>query len=168
MKENKRSKHKKKQFRRDPNKQYIKKFRIYPSFLYSRLDKWLKKMSLSGWHVVHCGFLFFWFEKGEPMNKEYFTYDYLSAYEGAYSIDLRFPFWEKTYGVKRKKSIINSNQAKKRNIIEIDTKKIDIKKDAGYLELISDRNRLSLRFFIRNLAVIAIVILILLLLILLL
>ena len=54
----------------DPRKQYLKKFKIYPTFWYGRLDKWLKEMSKSGWHIVHVGWFFFWFERGEPLEKE--------------------------------------------------------------------------------------------------
>ncbi len=73
-----------------PGKEYIKIIRMYPAFLYHRLDKWLKLMSRSGWHIVHCGLFTFWFEKGKPIEKEYFTYG-LSTQEGKYSISLRYP-----------------------------------------------------------------------------
>ena len=135
------------------SKQYVKKLRIYPAFLYHRLDKWLKQMSADGWHIVDCGILFFWFEKGEPEEKEYFTYG-LSTQEGKYSISLRYPFLEKTYGVKKKKSKINSNEGKKHQIVEIDLNRIDVNNDVGYRELIEDRNRLYLRYFIRNFSII--------------
>lgn len=135
-------------FRKDPQKRYIKKFRFYPSFLYCRLDKWLKKMSATGWHVVHCGIFFFWFEEGEPGIKEYFTYG-LSTQEGKYDINLRHPFLEKTYGVEPKKSKINANRSKTLQIVEIDTAKIDVNNNVGYKELISDRNSLYLKYFIK-------------------
>lgn len=138
-------------FYKNPEKQYVKKFRIYPSFLYRSLDKWLKSMSVKGWHIVHCGLFFFLFEKGEPCEKEYFTYSHLVApNEGKYDVSLRFPFLENTYGVNKKKSQINANETKAHQIIEIDLKRIDVEKDVGYQELVSERNRLYLRHFIRN------------------
>ena len=99
-------------------------------------------MSAEGWHIVHCGIFFFVFEKGEPKNKEYFTYG-LSAQEGKYNIELMHPFLEKRYGVKAKRSKINANRSKSLQIVEIDTDKIDVNNDIGYKELISDRNSLS-------------------------
>ncbi|MBE6554617.1 MAG: DUF2812 domain-containing protein [Ruminococcaceae bacterium] len=144
-----------KKFQRDPQKQYIKRFRVYPSFMYAHLDWWLKTMSLSGWHIVHCGLFIFYFEKGAPSEKEYFTYSD-PVNEGYYSIQLRHPFLEKNYGVKKKKSKINANEAKAHQIVEIDLQKIDVQKDVGYKEMVSDRNRLYLRFFIRNISMILI------------
>ena len=138
----------KKRFVPSADKQYIKKFRIYPPFLYFMLDKWLKKMSSEGWHVVHCSLLFFWFEKGEPKNKEYFTYG-LGSHEGEYSVSMRHPHLEKIYGVKKKKSQINSNESKTYNIVEIDTDRIDINNNVGYKELLNDRNRLYKKHFLR-------------------
>jgi len=143
----------KNKFEKDSKKQYIKRIRIYPAFLYSRLDKWLKKMSFKGWHIVHCNTFCFWFEKGHPANKEYFTYG-LGSQEGKYSISLRYPSLEKTYGAKNKTSLINSNKSKKYHIVEIDVENVDIETDIGYKELIYDRNKLYLRYFIRNVAII--------------
>ena len=54
-----------------------------------------------------------------------------------------FPFLEETYGVKAKKSKINANKSKFHQIVEIDTQKIDTEKDVGYLELISERNKMK-------------------------
>ena len=136
----------------DPKKQYLKRIRIYPTFLYNRLDKWLKEMSLKGWHIVDCHMFSFVFEKGEPTQKEYFTYG-LSTQEGEYNISLRYPFLEKIYGVKKKKSKINSNTSKSYQIVEIDLNRIDTQNDAGYKEMVSDRNRLYKKFFLRNLSV---------------
>lgn len=147
-----------KTFHMDSHKTYKKVFRIYPTFLYGYLDNWLKKMSLKGWHIVHCGIFLFWFEKGEPKEKEYFTYG-LSTQEGKYSISLRYPLLEKTYGVKRKKSKINSNSMKKYQIVEIDLNKINTQNNYSYKELICDRNRLYLRYFIRNFSAVVITIL---------
>ena len=132
----------------DSQKQYLKKRRVYPCFLYSRLDKWLKSMSLKGWQIVHCGLLTFWFEKCEPEEKEYFTYG-LATQEGRYSISMRYPFLDKTYGVQKKKSKINGNDAKTYHIVEIDIKKISENKklEIGYKELIHDRNCLYLQHF---------------------
>ena len=139
-----------------PKKQYIKKFRFYPYFLYSHLDKWLKKISLNGYHIVNVGLFTFIFEKGTPQEREYFTYG-LSTVEGKYDLSLRFPFLERTYG--RKKSKINSIKNKTYQIVEIDTNKIDIENDVGYRELINDRNRLYMQYFIRNTSVITAVVL---------
>ena len=135
-------------FRRDSRKEYIKKFRFYPSFLYYRLDKWLKNMSAMGWHIVHCGIFFFWFEKGNPESKEYFTYG-LSVQEGKYNISLMYPSLEKAYGVKSKKSKINANKYKTLQIVEIDADKVDINNNSGYKELIHDRNSLYWKYFIK-------------------
>lgn len=153
MKKERRISLKCKKFQKNPCKQYAKRYRIYPSFLYSHLDRWLKKMSLNGWHVVHCGLICFLFEKGVPEEREYFTYG-LGTQEGKYSISLRFPLLEKQYGLEKKKSAINSNCTKAYSIVEIDTYKIDI----GYGELINDRNHLYMRYFLRNLSVIIAVI----------
>ena len=67
---------------------------------------------------------------------------------------LQYPLLEKTYGVSKKKSKINANESKTLNIVEIDTDKIDIQTDVGYKELISDRNRLYRRYFIKHLLVV--------------
>ena len=143
-----------KTFQRNPNKQYIKKFRFYPSFLYAHLDRWLKEMSRKGWHIVHSGLFYFWFEKGAPAEKAYFTYG-LSTQEGKYSLTLRSPLLEKTYGVSKKASKINANTTKKYQIVEIDTETIDIESDIGYRELLHDRNRLYGMYCIRNLCTLA-------------
>lgn len=147
----------KKIFKKDPRKTYIRKIRIYPRFMYARLDKWLKKMSLSGWHIVHCGLFSFWFEKGNSAEKEYFTYgDNLN--ESYYSIGMRHPFLEKRYGVNKKKSKINANESRSHRIVEIDRQKIDYPNNVDYQELINDRNRLYSRYFLRNFIFVAIVI----------
>ena len=149
---------KKGKFLKDPQKRYIRKFRFYPSFLYYRLDNWLKKMSAAGWHIVHCGIFFFWFEEGKPEIKEYFTYG-LSTQEGKYDINLRHPFLEKTYGVKPKKSKINANRSKTLQIVEIDTTKVDVNNNVGYKELIQDRNSLYRMYFIKCLSFVLVLIL---------
>lgn len=148
-----------KKFIKEPGKQYKRKFRIYLPFVYNRLDKWLKSMSLKGWHIVHCGLFYFLFEKGKPTEKEYFTYT--NTQEGKYSISLMYPLLEKTYGVKKKKSKINSNEAKAHTIIEIDLKKVDVKNDIGYKELINDRNRLYRKYFAITFSAISISIIVL-------
>ena len=51
----------------------VRKFRIYPAFLYGRLDRWLKKKSQEGLHIVDAGLISFSFERGEPKDNEYFT-----------------------------------------------------------------------------------------------
>ena len=140
---------KKKKFYPDPNKQYKKVVRIYPYFLYCKLDKWLKDMSKKGWHIVHSGMLFFWFEKGKTEEKEYFTYG-LHSQKGKYDLLLLHPSLEKIYGVKKKKSVLNANESKVYKTIEVDTEKIDVETNVGYKELINDRNRLYLRHFLVN------------------
>ena len=122
-------------------------------------------MSVKGWQIVHCGLLTFWFEKCEPNEKEYFTYG-LATQEGRYSISMRYPFLDKTYGVQKKKSKINANDAKTYHIVEIDLKKISENKnlETGYKELIHDRNRLYLQHFVFYAGITALVIVLLLLL----
>ena len=143
---------KKNTFIKDPTKKYIRKIRFYPSFMYSKLDKWLNKMSLSGWHLVDSNLVSFLFEQGNPKNKIYFTYEAGRGRNdaGKYSIPLRYPFLYKTYGVKSKYSKLNKNRRKTYLTVEIDTQKIDIENDVGYKELISDRNRLYRKLAIRN------------------
>ena len=148
----KNKKHKSRRFVRDSSKQYIRKFRIYPSFLYNRLDRWLNKMSLSGWHLVDSNPISFLFESGEPENKVYFTYNAGWGLNdaGKYSIPLRYPFLEKTYGARAKYSKLNKNQSKTYLTVEIDTQKIDIENDIGYKELVNDRNKLYGMLALRN------------------
>lgn len=143
---------KKNTFIKDPTKKYIRKIRFYPSFMYSNLDKWLNKMSLLGWHLVDSNLVSFLFEKGNPKNKIYFTYEAGGGRNdaGKYSIPLRYPFLDKTYGVKSKYSKLNKNRRKTYLTVEIDTQKIDIENDVRYKELISDRNRLYRKLAIRN------------------
>ncbi len=139
-------------FTKNPAKKYIRKFRFYPSFLYKNLDKWLSKMGSSGWHLVDSNLISFLFEQGEQKNKVYFTYNsgWAKNDSGKYSIPLRYPFLEKTYGVKKKYSKLNKNQAKKYLTVEIDTERINIENDIGYRELVDDRNRLYKKLAIRN------------------
>ena len=139
-------------FFRDPSKKYVRKFRFYPSFLYNKLDKWLNQMSLLGWHLVDSNPISFLFEQGNPEDKIYFTYEAGGVRNdaGKYSIPLRYPFLDKTYGVKSKYSKLNKNRRKTYLTVEIDTQKIDIQNDVGYKELISDRNRLYRKLAIRN------------------
>ena len=139
-------------FRKDPSKKYIRKFRFYPSFMYQHLDNWLSKMSRLGWHLVDSNMVSFLFEQDEPKEKVYFTYEAggFRNDSGQYSIPLRFPFLEKTYGIKKKYSKLNKNQAKTYLTVEIDTQKIDIENDIGYNELRNDRNRLYKKLAIRN------------------
>lgn len=139
----------KKTFVKEKNKQYLKKFRIYPAILYNRLDKWLKRMSLKGWRLVRCGIFSFLFENSDIKEREYFTYDDPKK-EAKYSLSSRHPFLEEKYGIKKKKSKINAQERKPYLIVEIDTDKIDIENDIGYKELLADRKRLSLKYFLRN------------------
>ena len=144
-----------KKFKRNSEKQYIKKFRFYPDFMFKYLDKWLKAMSKAGWHIVHSGMFSFLFEKGEPKEKEYFTYSEFTQ-EGKYSIMLRHPYLEETYG--KAKSALNANESRAYRTVEIDTEKVDVQSDTGYRELLDDRNRLTLRYFVRNISIALIVI----------
>ena len=139
-------------FVKDPSKKYIRKFRIYPSFAYNGLDKWLNRMSNLGFHLVDSNLISFLFECEAPKNKIYFTYDAGCGRndDGKYSIPLRYPFLEKTYGVKPKYSKLNKNQSKTYLTVEIDTQRIDIENDVGYKELINDRNKLYNKRAIRN------------------
>ena len=139
----------------DSQNKYLRKFRMYPAFLYAYLDKWLQKMSLKGWHVVHSNIFFFWFEEGNKELREYFTYG-LSTQEGKYSLEHRYPFLEKTYGVSKKKSKINSNDDRVYRTVEISP---DALNDIGYKELVQDRDRLYTRYFIRNISIFSAVIL---------
>ena len=146
-------------FIKDTSKKYTRKFRLYPSFAYKRLDKWLNKMSLSGWHLVDSNLVSFLFEYGTPQNKVYFTYDAGWGLNdvGKYSIPLRYPFLDKTYGVKPKYSKLNSNQAKTYLTLEIDTQKVDTQNDVGYKELLMDRDMLYSKLAIRNALVLLLV-----------
>ena len=155
-----------KRFKKNPDKEYLKKVRFYPSFQYCKLDKWLKSMSREGWHIVDCGAFTFLFEKGVPKEKEYFTYTSMPKNEGRYCIRLMYPFLEKTYGVKPKKSQINSNHSKYHNIVEIDLKKIDVQNNVGYKEMIDDRNRLYKTYTIKTLICVLLTVMILLLIVL--
>ena len=139
-------------FVKDPSKKYVRKFRICPAFAYNSLDKWLNKMSTLGFHLVDSNLVSFLFECGEPKNKIYFTYDSGGGRNdaGKYSIPLRYPFLEKTYGVKPKYSKLNKNQSKTYLTVEIDTQRIDIKNHVGYKELVNDRNELYKKRAIRN------------------
>ena len=141
------------------NKSVIKRIRLYPPCLYFLLEKWFKKMSLKGWHVFDCKVFIYYFEKGNPEEKEYFVYTPTYTGEGKYSIPMRYPFLRETYGVKKKYSKLNKNSFLKNNtIIEIDTNRIDIEHDIGYKELKSDRNRLYAIMTIRNFSIILMVI----------
>lgn len=135
-----------------------KKIRIYPSFLYFKLEKWLKKMSLQGWHLIYRKFgVIYYFEKGSPREREYFVWDATYTGEGRYSIAMRYPFLEKTYGIKKKKSKLNKNATTKYDtIIEIDSKKIDFQNNLAYKELKSDRNRLYTWKLIRDIGILII------------
>lgn len=135
----------------------IKKYRFYPSFLFFRLDRWLKKMSAKGWHLIEYGSISFTFEEGEPCDKEYFTYHYGGGVQKGgdkYCLPTMHPFINKVYGIHRKRSRLNketSCHSAPYVIIEIDQDRIDVKADIGYLELRRERIWLAaldhLRFF---------------------
>ena len=135
----------------------LRKIRIYPPALYYRLEKWLKNMSLRGWHLVSRKYgILYMFEQGRREEKEYFVWDATATGEGKYSIEMRYPFLEKTYGVKKSKSKLNANTlATFGTIIEVDTKKIDIQTNIGYQELKSDRNRLYRQRFFRKVIILS-------------
>ena len=137
----------------------IKKIRFYPRCLFFLLDKWLKQMSKQGWYLVNYNLLVYEFEKKTPCEKEYFSYTCDWIGEGKYSISLRYPLLQQTYGVKKKKSMLNRNyRFQGTTILEIDTQKIDVEKDPGYHELIHDRNRLYTMYTLRNVALLAVLV----------
>ena len=141
-------------------KKYIKKNRLYPYFLYFRLDKWLTKMSLVGLHIVDCKLMSFYFERGEPKKTEYFTY-LIPSQEGKYNIMLRHPFFEKKYGVSKNISKINANKHKRLQILEIDLNKVRGEQCTGYIELLHDRNKLYWIYFVKNVLAIIVPIIVL-------
>jgi hypothetical protein len=112
------------------------------------LEKWLKKMSNKGWHLVSRKFaIIYYFEKGLPEDKEYFVWSPTYTGEGRYSIDMRYPSLAKTYGKNKKKSKLNNNSFKNSvNIIEVDPQK----KDYAFDELRHDRNRIYILQYIVN------------------
>ena len=125
------------------NKEIKKVLRFYPCCLYFLLEKWLKQMSLSGWHLIERKSFIYCFEKGKPQNREYFAWDPTATGMGKYSIPMRYPFLIKTYGKHKKKSQLNRNSLQKGDtIMEVDTERIDVSSDVGYKELVSERNRL--------------------------
>lgn len=130
------------------DKQTCIRIRFYPSFLYFCLEKWLKKMSCKGWILFNCSFgIFYHFEKGIPKEREYFVWSPTARGEGKYSINLRYPFLRKRFGIKEKYSRLNKNSQKRHyNIIEIDPEQMDM----CYKELKNDRNKLYLLYSIRN------------------
>ena len=139
------------------SKKELKKIRFYPIFMYNKLDNWLSKMSLNGWHIVHCGYFVFYFEHGNPMKKKYFTYSEFTQ-EVKYSLTLQHPFFKKRYGLNSSRSKINSNESKKYQILEIDLKKVDGQNDAAFTELVNDRNHLYRRYFFRNIGLVTLVV----------
>ena len=142
-------------FRQDPKMKYVRKFRIYPSFMFHRLDTWLSQKSLMGLHLVDSNLISFLFEQGPAREVVYFTYEPSGSRNGdwKYSIPFRYPRLDQTYGVKKKKSKLNRNQAKWYRTIEIDTQRIDVQNDIAYQELVLDRNKLYKKRAIRNLMI---------------
>lgn len=139
----------------------IRKIRFYPDCFFFMLDKWLKKMSQKGYHLIDYGIFTYTFEKGRPADKEYFTYSCDRTGDGWFSISLRYPNLKKTYGKKRKKSKLNkANISIGVTIVEIDTDRISIS-DIGYKELIKDRNRLYFFRAVRDVTLVLVMLLIL-------
>ena len=139
-----------------PKVEYIKKYRFYPAFLDHRLDVWLKSMSAKGWHFVHQGLLFFYFEKGTPEDRVYFSTNggiaTISLYKG---LRRKFPDWRK---YEKKKSKLNHNFKNTCRTIEVDVQKID----SEYEKLVAYRNHICLReyamlFLMSLLAIVAVI-----------
>lgn len=131
--------------------------RIYPPVVYFLLEKWLKKMSTKGLHLVNCNFgIIYRFEKGIPEEKEYFVWDTTRTGEGKYSIELRYPLLRKEFGVKEKRSKLNKNSSRKHfNIIEVDKTKLNTEQNLFFSYLRKERNRLYLLRFVNMLIVVA-------------
>lgn len=133
----------------------IRKIRYYPDCFFFMLDKWLKRMSQNGYHLTDYGIVTYIFEKGNPEDREYFTYSCESIGDGRFSVALRYPNLANTYGKKKNKSKLNkANISKGVTIVEIDTARISIFENIGYKELIKDRNRLYCLRALRNVAVV--------------
>jgi len=110
-------------------------------------------MSMKGNHLIGRRFgVVYYFEKGEPKEREYFVWEPTYTAEGKYSISLQYPFLDKKYGLKNSK-LNQISQNTHDTIIEIDTKKFDIKSDLAYRELKHDRNRLYALKALRNFVV---------------
>ena len=134
-----------KEFKKDKGKKYIRKYRYFPVFMYDKLDIWLSKMSLSGWHIVDSKAFSFVFEAGTPADKRYFSYSTSEhkKYPFKYVLSDKYPFFDSFYGVKNNKSKINKNETKNIHTVEIDTERIDTECDAGYKEIFDFRRKLS-------------------------
>ena len=118
-------------------------------------------MSKRGWYLIDYNLFVYRFEKNIPCEKEYFSYvcDWIG--EGKYSIPLRYPLLQQTYGIKKKKSTLNrNNRLKGTTILEIDTQRVNVENDLGYHELIRDRNRLYLMQTLRNVALLILLVVI--------
>ena len=125
-------------------RQHILKIRLYPEFLYFLLEKWLKKMSCNGYHLIDCklGFIYK-FEVGAPKEKEYFAWSPTATGAGRFSITMRYPNLIKTFGVDKRKSILNKNAISKNIcIIEINTQNQQTNHSVAYTEMKKDRNQL--------------------------
>ena len=143
------------------NKNIVKKFRYYPMWLYSKLDNWLNKMSLQGYHLIDYNSFCYTFEKGDPKNTEYFSCEWggFRNDDGYYNVLLRHPFAEEVYG--KKKSKLTKNRKHKMHsflIMEINKEKISGEIEIGYKELISDRNKYHLKKAIKFTAIFSIII----------
>ena len=138
-------------------KQTKKVLKIYPSFCYNKLELWLKNMSLKGWHLTQRKLgMFYYFEKGLPVEKEYFVWDATDVGEGQYSIGMRYSFLIKS--LKKKDSKLNDNSTKKNDtIIEVDSNKIE---ELSFTELKKERNELYKNRFIKRFVIIAVVLVI--------
>lgn len=123
----------------------LRKFRFYPRFLLSRMDKWLSKMSADGWHVIYVGMLRFVFEKGVPENKLYFSYldDY--PYSSMYSMPRSVYSFVRKYRVSKKKSKVNLNTERLKcyyKVTELDLEKLDPNTNEEYKDFVRARDDL--------------------------
>ena len=124
---------------------YKKCFRHYPFWAYSKLEKWLNKMSLKGWRLVDYGYFTFKFAKAAPKDIHYLAY---TVFNRKYCLTYSKMTTMQSYGFfidsieKRKSELRKANHKRGFNIIEIDENKIDINTNIGYLEFISERKRL--------------------------
>lgn len=89
----------------------------YIPALVNRLEKWLTKMSLNGWHLIDVTGWKFRFIKARPTSKYYFSYAFFDLSKGI------------SYDVCRAKTKYSSNRCKFKDkgitLFEVDITKID-------------------------------------------